>query len=214
MKIENNFISIVMIGSFNPAILVPDFLKKHCKVKFNSEPKFQSVPNMVSDIQVDNLKFLMDISRFQINEKKVINFKNSEILRIACLYLKVLKYTPITKIGFNFNIKIQINNKKSILKRILNDSEFVKYFDSKTLHYQLNKIVEKKLGSKFDSLKVSVPLENNNNINIHIRDINSEFIINYNYELNKDNFLEVCKENSVDVIEKEFLKTIKYFMGD
>ncbi len=82
------------------------------------------------------------------------------------------------------------------------------------MHYQLNKIVEKKLGSKFDSLKVSVPLENNMNINIHIRDINSEFIINYNYELNKDNFLVVCKENSVDVIEKEFLKTIKYFMGD
>lgn len=216
MKIENNFFNIVALGSFNPDILKPEFLIKDCKAIISSNSEYKFIPNMVSEIKSEKYRFLMDLSRFQITEENIDDFSNNTILVIMCNYLKKLKYTPITKLGFNFNINLVTDKKSEFLERINNNKEIIKFFGVKKIFIQINKEIEKNKEERFISIQMSMQLtNNNNNLNIHVKDESDKFKINYNYELEKNDFLKICnKKSGINNIKNNYLETIKYFIGE
>ena len=214
MKIENNFFNIVALGSFNPDILKPEFLIKDCKAIISSNPEYKFIPNMVSEIKSEKYRFLMDLSRFQITEENIDDFSNNTILIIMCNYLKKLKYTPITKLGFNFNINLVTDKKSKFLERINNNKEIIKFFGVKKVSFQINKEIEKNKEERLISIQMSMQLTNNN-LNIHVKNESDKFKINYNYELEKNDFLKICnKKSGINNIKNNYLETIKYFIGE
>jgi len=215
MKIENNFISIVAIGSFNPEILKPKFLTEVCDVEFNSDTKFQLIPNMVSDIQCGNYKFLMDVTRFQITEENIKDFKDTKILSIMYKYLKTLKYTPLFKLGYNLNINITNGNVLRKINKKINIREWVNFFKTNGISYAITRVIENSELEKIVSLKIKIPKKDKNSINIHFKDIGDKFMVNYNYELGKEDFFKFYKEKeSIKVIEEDFKKTLIFMFGE
>jgi hypothetical protein len=105
MKTKNNFISIITLGNFNPAILTPSFLSEHCGYKAisNSKPKGQTSP-VASVIDFENITFLVELEKFQIMEKNLSNFKDNTIIDLALNYLQKLRFTPLFVMGINFNV--------------------------------------------------------------------------------------------------------------
>jgi hypothetical protein len=134
MEIKNNFVSVIVLGNFNPSILTEDFLKKVCGFNFTAEPKKQLSP-VVSEIKYGNINFLADLDRFQIKEDNISEFEKTKIFEYVSRYLEILSYTPILIAGLNFNVTLEnvdndvieknIISNKSKLKEILESDEIV-----------------------------------------------------------------------------------------
>jgi len=66
MKIAYNFVSLVTLGNFNPAIVTPDFLNKDCELNLG-EPTDQSPPfvpvHKHLQFQIHGLTRLINISK-------------------------------------------------------------------------------------------------------------------------------------------------------
>ena len=69
MKISYNFISLIAIGNFNPAILSADFLKRVCKLDLG-EPTEESPRNMpvFKHLKYQDLQFIVDLNRLEIKD--------------------------------------------------------------------------------------------------------------------------------------------------
>ena len=74
MKIDYNFITLVALGSFNPAIFSPIFLNRVCELNLG-EPVDQSPPDIpvIRHLQFQNLKFTVEMNRLQIMETEIEN---------------------------------------------------------------------------------------------------------------------------------------------
>ena len=215
MKVEINYLSIVAIGSFNPDILTPEFLEKYCDVKFEGAPKYKSMPNMVSDIDSGNIKYLMQINRFQITENGLADFNNNQIITIMCKYLEILNYTPIIKIGFNFNLNLFSDKKQEIIKKIYQEKELVKFLDVEKINYNLAKEFLKPEHERFLSLKINIPLGETCGENLYIEDDNTKFIANYNYEFTNEYFKEKFNKNEIiGKYKNRFYEILSYLSGD
>lgn len=215
MLIENNLISIVAIGSFNPEILKPDFLKEVCDLKFGDDIKFQSIPNMVSDIQCGNYKFLMDVTRFQISEEHIKDFKDTNIFLTMCKYLDTLKYTPLVKLGYNFNVNITNGNSLRKINRNINIKKWIDFFKTDGISYTITMVIENSKSEVITALKIKIPKKDNNNINIYLKNMGDKFMANYNYEIGKEDFFKLCKEKeSIIKIEKDFKKSLVFIFGE
>jgi len=114
---KNEYINIVVLGSFNPAILAHEFLVKQCSFALPKEPKTNTPPVPVfSSLEYDKISFFADLGRLQITEKGCEDPKSSLIPRYLDTYLKKLPYTPVTMCGANFRNELTI--KKSKLENI------------------------------------------------------------------------------------------------
>ncbi|MBI3600937.1 MAG: hypothetical protein HY097_09915 [Nitrospinae bacterium] len=187
MEIKNNFISIITLGNFNPAILTPDFLWNNCKFTFipNQTPKGQMSP-IVSNLEFGNISFLMELEKFQIMEKEPHAFKDTKIINVMETYLNILAFTPIFVMGANFNVKIERANEKAIsnlnnkdyLLTVFNTNEFI--YSSK-IKYSKNSIIDylswELINSEESITRVNINLKGNIftlNYNVEIRDIMNE----------------------------------------
>ena len=126
MELLNNFISIVTIGNFNPAILTPSFLIRYCDFSKELELKKGQTTPVVSKLDYENILFNMDLGRFQVLEKGIQDTKNVKILKYLLKYFEILKYTPIYIMGINFNSTI-LNIDTNVLF-VLDDGEKLKEF--------------------------------------------------------------------------------------
>lgn len=215
MIIENNLISIVAIGSFNPEILKPKFLTEVCDLKFSEDVKFQSIPNMVSDIKCGNYKFLMDVTRFQISEENIKDFKDTKIFLIMYKYLKTLKYTPLVKLGYNFNVNITNGNALKKINKKINIKEWIEFFKTSGISYTITRVIENSESEIITSFKIKIPKKDNNAINIYFKNMRDKFMANYNYEIGKEDFFKLCKEKeSIITIEEDFKKTLIFIFGE
>lgn len=212
LEIKNNFISIVVIGHFNPVILSKDFLEENNIIKFKEEPKVKFTP-IVCAIDYRNLKIIVDLERFQIVENNIEDFESNSILSFVYNYLEVLKYTPINIIGVNFNFNINIGNLNEIysskMHKKINES-----FNAKSCIFSLTKLIEdnketiKKINFGFNLLK-------SRSINILVEKVKENLsIINFNFEIKgitkdnrfylKDNFKEILNyhNNFKSILQK------------
>jgi hypothetical protein len=110
MDFKNDYINLVVLGSFNPAILTHEFLVRECGFNLPSEPnsKGPAMP-VVASLEYGNLSFFADLGRLQIMEKNCTDPKESKIPEYLQVYLDKLPYTPITKCGANFSCRAAVD---------------------------------------------------------------------------------------------------------
>lgn len=113
MEMQNEYINLVVLGSFNPAILTHDFLIQECGLDIAGEPSAQ-IPNMpvVATVEYDSLSFFADLGRLQITEKNCSDPKSSRIPSYLKTYLEKLPHTPLTKCGANFSYSLSVDTSK------------------------------------------------------------------------------------------------------
>lgn len=106
---KNNYINLVVLGSFNPAILTHEFLVHECGFELPNGPdrKGPTMP-VVASIDYNNLTFFADLGRLQITEKNIEDPKSSNVPNYTQRYLEKLPHTPITKCGANFSYTLSI----------------------------------------------------------------------------------------------------------
>ena len=212
LEIKNNFVSIVTLGHFNPAILNKDFLEENNILKFEKDPKITLTP-IVCTVDYKNLKIIVDLERFQIVENNILNFESNLILDFVYSYLDVLKYTPINTMGINFNFIITVGD----LNKIYNSEIWKKISESfkvKSCIFSVTKLIEndvetiKRINFGFDLLDFK-------SLNILIESIEeNSSVVNFNFEIKnitkdnrfylKDNFKKILNyhNNFKNILQK------------
>ncbi|MBU4289192.1 MAG: hypothetical protein KKI12_13590, partial [Proteobacteria bacterium] len=185
MKIEYNFITLVALGSFNPAIVSPDFLNTVCELNLG-KPVDQSPPDIpvIRHLQFQNLKFTVEMNRLQIMETGIEDITKAMVLSIFNVYYAKLPYTPLKAVGVNINCDLlaEMETKTDALtKKVSNPTTYLDFFDTNKIN-----VIESSLQTKADKTWMS---SNYNIENVHglTRSINvtqkKDFLnINYNYE--------------------------------
>lgn len=110
---KSDYINLVVLGSFNPAILTHEFLVKECGFDLLGEPdsKGPAMP-VVASLEYRNLIFFADLGRLQIMEKNCADPKGSRIPQYLQTYLDKLPYTPIIKCGANFSYRLSVDKSR------------------------------------------------------------------------------------------------------
>lgn len=58
MRVGNNFVSVVILGSFNPSILTSDFLIRECGLEIEGKVTREERAPVVSRVDYPGLSFL------------------------------------------------------------------------------------------------------------------------------------------------------------
>jgi len=185
MRIAYNFVSLVALGNFNPAIVTPDFLNKDCELNLG-EPTDQSPPSIPVHrrLQFDNLRFTVDMDRVEIMETGIKNISETRIVGYFDSYYKKLPYTPLRAAGVNINCDLIAETGTTtevLLEKISSPQTYLDFFDAKEID-----LTEGSLQTKTDKIWTSSNYRIGNVrgltrlINISKR--KDSFNLNYNYE--------------------------------
>lgn len=204
MKLAYNFVSLVALGNFNPAIVTPDFLNKDCELNLG-EPTDQSPPIVPvhKRLQFQNLRFIVDMDRLEILETGIKNIYEAKTLQIFYVYYEKLPYTPLSAVGVNINCDLPKTD--ILLEKISNPRTYLDFLDVKEID-----ATERSLQTKSDKtwLNSNYRIENVRGLTRLISSsIKKDFLnLNYNYEAgnlgqNKsgldlllDGYEQFCKE--------------------
>lgn len=219
MKIDYNFITLVALGSFNPAIVSPNFLNKVCKLNLG-KPVDQSPPDIpvIRHLKFQNLKFTLEMNRLQIMETGIENIAETRVLSIFNVYYEKLPYTPLKAVGVNINCDLLTENEiktETLTKKVSNPTTYLDFFGTNKIN-----VIENSLQTKTDKTWRS---SNYNIENIHglTRYINvtqkKDFLnLNYNYEAGA---VDKHKSNLSLLLDgykqfcDEFLSFVEYLEG-
>lgn len=183
MEVKNNFVSVVSLGCFNPAILTPEFLKEKCGFKTPAEPKGRTTP-VATGLDYGSILFLLDLERFQIKHSDLKKFQDSNIVTIMMAYLDVLQHTPLDAVGVNLNYDIAGQPSGYVLKRLREKekalSAFLKLSESLTVHKVRRKMDEP---GEIIELDISGPVDENTVERLNITVRNQSLRVNYNHEI-------------------------------
>lgn len=211
MKIAYNFVSLVALGNFNPAIVTPDFLNKDCELNLG-EPTDQTPPLIPvhRGFQFQNLRLTVDMERLEILEIGINNISNAKILGIFYAYYKKLPYTPLSAVGVNINCDLPKTD--ILLEKISNPRTYLDFLDVKEID-----VTERSLQTKSDKtwLNSNYRIENVGGLTrIASSSIKKNFLIlNYNYEAGNLGQNESRLDLLLDGYEqfcREFLNFVKF----
>ena len=132
MKIVYNFVSLVALGNFNPAIITPDFLNKDCELQLG-EPTDQSPPLIPvhKRLKFQNLTFTVDMQRLEILETGTENIYKAKNTDIFDAYYERLPYTPLSAVGVNINCDLPITD--ILTKKISEPHTYLGFLDAKEI---------------------------------------------------------------------------------
>ena len=207
MEIKNNFLNIIAFGSFNPAILTPPFLTEEKIFGSEINPEGQTSP-VVSVLKYGNISFLVELEKFQLMDNQVDSFEKSSIISIGEKYLDVLKYTPVSIEGINFNVDFTNYNDSLILQSVFRDplSEIINCVD-KVREYELDvktKITEGKNETQVINCRYCI--DDGVLISINLRKLDEKIVLNFNYEVQNirldRNRLNIIPSNYQNICEK------------
>lgn len=126
MKFEPKFFSIILIGRLNPQILNHDFLLKNNIIPLEKSPfkdivmgkpeqnafeDYVSTP-VLSRLRYKNIDIVVEESRYQITDIAHIPPSESSIIDFTKNYFSLLKYTPLSFGGINFNSHLIFDSDK------------------------------------------------------------------------------------------------------
>lgn len=216
MNISYNFISLVALGNFNPAIVSPDFLNNVCKLNLG-EPDDQTPPMIPvhKSLRFGNLKFTVDMDRFEImitEIKDIFQTKTLDIFKI--IYYETLPHTPIKAVGVNINCDLVYETDTQtdlITEKARDPVTCLNYFDSNEIN-----VVEQSIRTKTDRIWMgsNYILENVRGLTrrINIKRKRDSFRLNYNYEVGNWDENERNRNLLIEEYQhfcNEFLKFVK-----
>ena len=185
MEKKLNFISLVALGNFNPAILTPGFLNDVCQLDLG-EPTGDSPPALpvVKQLKYQNISIDACFDRFQIKESDPENIYDTRILEIFSTIFEKLHYTPLRVVGVNVNCLVfyDIDSKmEELISQILKPDTILSYFKVDQVNIQKKylqvKDEEKWIASNYRIQDVGGLMRS-----IDIINKKSSYSINYNYE--------------------------------
>lgn len=211
MKLAYNFVSLVALGNFNPAIVTPDFLNKDCELNLG-EPTDQTSPLIPvhRGFQFQNLRFTVDMERLEILEIGINNISDAKILAIFDAYYKKLPYTPLSAVGVNINCDFPKTD--ILLEKVSNPRTYLDFLDVKEID-----VTERSLQTESDKtwLDSSYRIENVGGLaRLISSNIKKDFLnLNYNYEAGNLGQNESGLDLLLDGYEqfcREFLNFVKF----
>ena len=193
MKMSYNFLSLVALGSFNPAILTPDFLNNVCELELGEltgqTPK--EIP-VHKRLDFNRLHFIVDINRFQIKEDGIEDkeFRESKQLEYFDAYYKKLPYTPLTAIGMNINVNLEIEKIKAetFFEKITAPKIYLDFFKVSEVEVQ-EQSLQTKTEKFWKGSDYCIKKKNELTRRINIKRQKNSVVLNYNTEagnLHKD----------------------------
>lgn len=106
-------INLVVLGSFNPAILTHEFLTHECGLDIMGEPISQNVGvPVLATLEYGSMSFFADLGRFQVTEKNCSDPGASKIPCYLKTYLEKLPYTPLSKCGANISCNLEADSNR------------------------------------------------------------------------------------------------------
>jgi len=215
MDVKNNFISVVSLGCFNPAILSPQFLKEKCGFESHSEPKGRTTP-VVTGWDYGSVSFLLDLERFQIKHSDVTDFLNTAIVTMMLKYLAVLEYTPVDAVGLNLNYDLRTVNPGKFLNRLHQSQkeliQFMKLNESVITQRHRRRV---KGAEQLIEMDVSGGINENTLERLNATSHDSSVRINYNHEMRnlreRRDLLAKIEPNWKAFVEKDKLIRDEYF---
>ena len=206
MKITNNYLNIICLGSFNPSILTPSFLKDVCEFKFDVEPSGQTLP-VAANIKYGNIDFFVELEKLQIREDLPQDYKSSKIVEYFEKYLSVLTYTPIFVCGINFNSTISDLKLDAFLSNIKDRKKILALLKADKVVVDTKEVAKKDEPETWLSSNLTDTLEPNTLFRLNLKKEKDTVVVNLNYEirtLEQDrkkahvihtNFLSLIEEN-------------------
>ncbi|MEA1899978.1 MAG: hypothetical protein U9N47_04305 [Thermodesulfobacteriota bacterium] len=185
MKVDYNFITLVALGSFNPAIVSPDFLNTVCELNLG-KPDDQSPPDIpvIRHLEFQNLEFTVEMNRLQIMEKGIENITETRVLSIFNVYHEKLPYTPLKAVGVNINCDLFAEmgtETDALAKKISDANTYLEFFGSNKIN-----VTESSLQTKTDKTWMSsnYHIENVRGLtrSINVTQKKDFLNLNYNYE--------------------------------
>jgi len=204
MQIKNNYKSIISLGAFNPSILTPEFLNANCNFKSAYKPEGRTTP-VISELIFGNIRFLMELEKFQVVEIEPVDFESKKLLELILRYLNILRYTPIARLGTNFNYLLT-DIRSNIIADLISKPEGIEKLLNAVLldykqHFQLSS--DNRLNLIDVSILYGIESGIKNSININF--LPEGLVINNNFEINgldKDrNRLQIMEEKYAKLIE-------------
>lgn len=132
MKIDYNYVSIVALGNFNPAIVTPDFLNKECEFNLG-EPTDQS-PTFIPvhrRLKFKNLIFNVDMDALKISETGIEDIYKAKITDFFSVYYERLPYTPLSAVGVNINCNLALT--EILIDKLSNPHTYLKFLEAKEI---------------------------------------------------------------------------------
>lgn len=218
MEIKNNFTSSVTLGSFNPAILTPEFIREQ-EIWDETEIEKSNKTPVFSELTFPNASFLVELERFQVISRDPENFGDPGIVRAACQYVEILQYTPVFVQGINFNIDLIDFYDNEKLQSLFDDPE--KGF-SNLIHGFNQLLLDKKMSisqSKREvvSFNCKYSINDYSSVSISFQKQGERIRINYNFEVteidkNKDRLNFICR--NYENIHEGFVNFEKQLKGE
>jgi len=220
MKIDYNYINLVALGNFNPAIISPDFIKSDCGFDFG-ELTEQSPPfvPVVKKLQFEEVLITADLERLELKETKVREDLKTEVVKIFQTVYNVLPYTPLRAVGLNINCRLLFENDvefPSVEKKIASPESYIHFLGVNQVHVNENSLFMEEERTWISS---SFVIEDVKGLRRRIDPIREEdsLILNYNCEagnlreskINRDIRLKSLFEGYGKFCE-EFREFIKY----
>ena len=213
MEVNNNSVSIVSVGCFNPAILTPKFFKEYCDISVDLESMESVTTPIASSIKYKNIEISVELIKYRIVERNVRNTTKIKILKYFLNYFRVLKYTPIYKIGINFNSTI-FKAEQNILDLLNNGKGLREFFGTDNLTY-LNKVKISRTDINEVLWNLIYTVKENYQITISLTFNNSDLVINQNFEFSniesyKNSYYRIYRK--YPTLEKKNSKFLQYLM--
>lgn len=220
MKIGYNYINLVALGNFNPAIISPDFIKSDCGFDFG-DPTEQSPPfvPVVKKLQFEEILITADLERLELKETKVREDLKTEVVKIFQTVYNMLPYTPLMAIGLNINCRLLFESDvefRSVGQKIASPESYIHFLEVKQVRVNETSLF---MENEKTWISSSFVIEDVNGLirRIDPRREGDSFILNYNCEagnlkeskMNRDMRLKSLFEGYGKFCE-EFLNFIKY----
>jgi len=203
-SLQSESASIVLIGSFNPAIFHPEWLLRHGLISEDDSKgaKVEIVHNQLS-------KFGLEWLFIDVMHEKLIARSNdssyfSPMRDLVSSVLKILEHTPINQMGMNLDLSYKIDEEE-IWHRIGDNLVPKKYWD----------VLPERVGMKGVTLESPRPDDLKGYIQVRVSPIRKEFTgvnfgVNNHIELFYVEDEDEVKLNSADILVDNWDRLLEY----
>jgi len=164
---------VVLAKNHNPSIVSKEWLIQN-RIIEEKIIDFAHFP-VISVIESDNFKLLVDQDRLQLSIKKISQENLKELAKIISKYINQLPETPYTAIGFNYLYTLKIGQKKLKNTFFTDDKRLIKIFSE---NYAFGGIIKFMFGDFM--AKLTIRPKNNGEV---IADFNFHFPSNKRNEI-------------------------------